>query len=208
MLRSGRGPWPGHGRKRGWKRASVEKRGKPGVGRWRNRSGRAQGGRAREFNSLELVYQNGKRGIFSSTGRRASSLSLSPSLLASTSRYFENSSSATRRERQTTRVTSRASVFPTKWFTMNGGGGVIEGNSEFYSDTGLQNSLSTDLIRVWLSYFPRFSPHLNAPAVRFCKYLLLSIHSIPLNQSTRVYRFVGICSTRQCFDDRIRVRDR
>lgn len=36
----------------------------------------AQGGRAREFNSLELVYQNRKRGIFSSTGRRALSLSL------------------------------------------------------------------------------------------------------------------------------------
>ena len=37
----------------------------------------AQSGRAREFNSLELVYQNRKRGIFSSTGRRALSLSLS-----------------------------------------------------------------------------------------------------------------------------------
>lgn len=207
MLRSGRGPWPGHGRKRGWKRASVEKRGKPGVGRWRNRSGRAQGGRAREFNSLELVYQNGKRGIFSSTGRRASSLSLSLSARVNVQIFWKFVIGNPPRT-SNNRVTSRASVFPTKWFTMNGGGGVIEGNSEFYSDTGLQNSLSTDLIRVWLSYFPRFSPHLNAPAVRFCKYLLLSIHSIPLNQSTRVYRFVGICSTRQCFDDRIRVRDR
>ena len=74
-------------RKRG-RNGPVKNEKIPAVGRWNGRGarGRGQPKAGREFNSLEVVYQNTKRGIFSSACARAFSLSFSFSLFVARQR--------------------------------------------------------------------------------------------------------------------------